>query len=224
MKVSVLFIVLFLLPRSLYGSILMVPLPGEEEQLSYDLDPLLKSTDVNQLLICFAKKGCNREVAGCLDAGANVNAKNEKKRTALMMAAKYGHKSMVRLLLGKGAEVDAIDEAGMTALMLAAQCGHSHIVQMLYVAGANINTVSNTGWSALMFAINGREPHTVAALLAYKTVDINLQAHDQQTAMSMAESAPASAYTREIVAMLRVHREERRRARRWCWPFIFYAE
>ena len=50
-----------------------------------------------------------------LDAGADVNARNNYGWTALMHAARQGDPETVKLLLVKGAQVDLQDDRGWTA-------------------------------------------------------------------------------------------------------------
>jgi ankyrin repeat protein len=52
-----------------------------------------------------------------LEKGADVEAKDEDRWTALIKAAKGGYKAVVRLLLEKGVGVEAKDNHGRTALI-----------------------------------------------------------------------------------------------------------
>ena len=56
-----------------------------------------------------------------LASGADVNARNNLKSTALILAAQMGDPATVKLLLEKGAEVEVRDEWGYTALLYAAR-------------------------------------------------------------------------------------------------------
>ena len=64
--------------------------------------------------------------------GVNVDAADERGRTALMWAARYGHTDTVNALAGThNANVEAADEDGWTALMHAAEEGHTDTVNAL---------------------------------------------------------------------------------------------
>jgi ankyrin repeat protein len=55
-----------------------------------------------------------------LDRGADINAVDNRGRTALMTAADDGHAGIVDLLIARGAARDVKDRDGKTALDLAA--------------------------------------------------------------------------------------------------------
>ena len=60
-----------------------------------------------------------------------LNKIDDKRRTALIWAAKRGHETVMRLLLKKGADVNVKDQSGSTALHEAARRGHEAVVQLL---------------------------------------------------------------------------------------------
>jgi hypothetical protein len=66
-----------------------------------------------------AKSGDTRRVEALLKAGAELEAKDQDGRTALMLAAQYGRADTVRLLLAQGAQAGARDKRGWNAYMLA---------------------------------------------------------------------------------------------------------
>src|SRR5579862_5408423 len=72
-----------------------------------------------------------------VDAGAEVNAKNDFDITALMWCATDEPK--VRLLLAKGADPDARAKQGRTPLLIAADTeGTAGIVKLLFEKGAKV--------------------------------------------------------------------------------------
>ena len=70
--------------------------------------------------------------------GAEVDSVDEKRRTALYVAAAEGQADIVAWLLSHGADVEHVAEDGRTALHAAAACGHVDVcVAILGVAGRN---------------------------------------------------------------------------------------
>jgi N-acyl-D-amino-acid deacylase len=67
-----------------------------------------------------------------IDHGANVNARSETDRTALLVAASYpGTVNALRLLVDHGADLRGEDRGGSTALALAVRSGSVDVVQWL---------------------------------------------------------------------------------------------
>ena len=54
-----------------------------------------------------------------LENGANIEARDQRGETALMMAIRKDDLEMVQLLLEHGANIEARDQRGETALMIA---------------------------------------------------------------------------------------------------------
>ena len=82
-----------------------------------------------------AANGDTATVQALLDAGADVNAKNNEGVTALMWAAGVGGTDAVQVLLDAGADVNAKHKSG-TALVWAQKKGHTEVVEILKKAGA----------------------------------------------------------------------------------------
>ena len=63
--------------------------------------------------------------------GAYVNDVNSYEETALILAAKNGHTSIVRILLKHGADPMLVDAEGKNALQNAEAAGHKEIIEIL---------------------------------------------------------------------------------------------
>src|SRR5262245_10374188 len=79
-----------------------------------------------------------------LDAGADVDARDEHGQTALMNASRDGHTEVVRLLIERGADLDHTAKYNLSALMLAVINGRDAIVGILADAGADL-TIRGSG-------------------------------------------------------------------------------
>ena len=122
-----------------------------------------------------------------LEAGANINAKNDRGQTALHVALdirdygyrKYGlSKDTIELLLARGTDVNLKDKAGRTPLHLAVESAGADIVKLLLDKGARFNEKDDeSGFTALHHAARFGNKDAAEVLIA-KGADIN--AEDKQ--------------------------------------------
>ncbi|MGA7833268.1 MAG: ankyrin repeat domain-containing protein [Terracidiphilus sp.] len=148
-------------------------------------------------LITAAGKGDLVQVTALLNAKTDVNVKNYRGETALMVAAKNNHLDVVWVLLDAKADVDAkmsnvkaswdkltrwgapSEAPGYTALMLASNQGYLGIVRALLDAGVDVNAKSADGYTALMAASRSNHLEVVRALLEAKAdVDSKMSNYD----------------------------------------------
>ena len=77
-----------------------------------------------------------------LEDGADVDAVDAEKRSALYIAAENGHADVVKVLCQYGADVDTGNtEETSSALYIAAEEGHVDVVKLLCQYGADVNAV-----------------------------------------------------------------------------------
>lgn len=86
-------------------------------------------------VICAARYGGVECVKLLLERGANVNAVDNYRCTALMCAAASGRVECVKLLLDAGADVNAVCGYGYTALVYATEHGYAEVGELLEAAG-----------------------------------------------------------------------------------------
>lgn len=85
-----------------------------------------------------------------LDNGADVNARDVRKETALHFTRSV---EMVRLLIAHGAIVHALDKNNRTPLFRAVRCSRADVVDELIKAGADVHATDIFGLTA-MFQVN----------------------------------------------------------------------
>jgi len=139
------------------------------------------------VLMSAAKAGRTEAVKLLLEAGANVNAKNDRGQTALhrMLDTRnsdYNNslqlKDTVELLLAKGADVNLKDKDGRTPWHLAAESADGDIVKLLLDKGARVSEKDDeSGFTALHHAARFGNKNTTELLIA-RGADIN--AKDKQ--------------------------------------------
>ncbi len=113
-----------------------------------------------QNLICMEK---------LLNAGANINAEDSNRDTALHLAlrdCKIGCAQCAKLLLERGPEIEGHGKNNTTVLHEAARKGASEIIEFLmrYNANININMIDSAGNTPLKLALD-HEKHDCATLM-----------------------------------------------------------
>ena len=93
----------------------------------------------SEVLIESAEAGHVDCVVTLVAEGADVNATNRKRETAVMLATKHGHWRCVDVLVKAGADVNAFDDEYNSAVVYAAKNGHNKCMELLIGAGVNVN-------------------------------------------------------------------------------------
>ena len=125
--------------------------------------------DKNVQLVQAAERGNLTDVQNALNNGADVNAKDDRGLTALMMASYGGYTNgsyaeIVKLLLDKGANVNIKTHEGITALSKASSGGNAEVMKLLLAKGADINVKNSKGETALVIAKDKGKTEIVAML------------------------------------------------------------
>jgi ankyrin repeat protein len=127
--------------------------PERDLDRSEDVAALPSPERIQQLLFDAAKIGRDDMVPALLHVGADIEARDARGYTALILASYNGHETTTRLLLDEGADVDAPDGArGNTALHGVAFKGFVAIAKVLIEAGADVDRRNLAGQTALMMA------------------------------------------------------------------------
>ncbi|XP_059139389.1 serine/threonine-protein phosphatase 6 regulatory ankyrin repeat subunit A-like [Physella acuta] len=111
-------------------------------------------------------KGFFEITKALIDAGADLNFKNDEGETALCRSIIKRHFHIVKVLIEQGADVNHhVDRTAETALLYSARGCPSEIVKLLFQKGADVNWVNTEGNNALILALNAEHIKTVDILL-----------------------------------------------------------
>ncbi|WP_244864552.1 ankyrin repeat domain-containing protein [Paenibacillus sp. J23TS9] len=128
---------------------------------------------MNQPFILSAGKGDTSNVLKLLQDGADINAVDERGRTAVM-AATYNNKvDTVKALIQKGADLNIRDHNLNNVLLYAGAEGFLEIVKLAIGAGANTKLTNRFGGTALIPASERGHVEIVEELLTHSDIDID---------------------------------------------------
>ncbi len=130
-----------------------------------------------------------------LDAGADVNYKNERGVTPLLVAIERGDRDLVKLLLDRGASVSICDNKKATAFIYAGRAGHIEVLQDLLMWCGDKGTAKV---EALFGAIYAHDTYLINTLLSMKT-DVTAK---NQTGFTTLHTSVETRLAKETVALL----------------------
>ena len=102
----------------------------------------------NNILLFAVKTGCIEAVQSLLEAGADINAKNDSGQTTLHIAARNGYKDVAELLIDEGADINAKDNDGHTPLYIAVNNNYK-VAELLINKGADSSIKTESGQTLL---------------------------------------------------------------------------
>jgi ankyrin repeat protein len=156
--------------------------------------PLLVATQSNQVAAAKA----------LIEAGADVNAKDNIEDSPYLYAGARGHQEILQMALAHGADLRSTNRYGGTALIPAAERGHVETVRTLINAGVEVDHVNRLGWTALMEAIilsdGGPRHQQILQLLIDAKADVNLADKDGVTPLAHARQRGYSAMVEMLTA------------------------
>lgn len=123
------------------------------------------SKNKNDALLQAAGYRTGKHLKVLLDAGCNLEARNDNQRTPLILASQYNSADVVQLLCDRGADLNASDSYGLTPLCWAAWSNEPEVVATLIRLGANVDTPDAKGRTPLYFA-STKSQEKVKLLLA----------------------------------------------------------
>lgn len=112
-----------------------------------------------------AAQNGHEDVVGLLLSGAQLALEDRNGLTALLLAARSGHRGVVEKLLTSGAHFESRGGSGKTPLMWAAEMGHEEVVKLLLKAGADPRAVGSANQTPLISAAENGHTEVVGLLL-----------------------------------------------------------
>ena len=139
-----------------------------------------------------------------IEAGANVNAKDDIQDSPYLYAGARGHQQILLMTLAHGADLRSTNRYGGTALIPACERGHVETVRTLIHAGVDVNHVNRLGWTGLLEAIilsdGGPRHQQIVQLLIGAKADVNLADKDGVTPLAHAKQRGYTAMVRTLEA------------------------
>jgi hypothetical protein len=132
-----------------------------------------------------------------LSSGVDLEVKDERGWTPLLIATANGKGSLAQLLINSGARLIVRDINGFTPLHWAAFLGMSNIVVLLVAKGVDVDSQSKFKWTPLMQACT-RGHQSVCSLLIAAGANLELTNSDGSTALEIASNKG----NQEIVKLL----------------------
>lgn len=111
-----------------------------------------QAAQLNADLLAAAMAGDTASAETALAAGASIEAVNDWKETALLVACEHSHEETAEMLINKGANIEARNNHTSTPIMRAALKGEHDVVKLLIAKGANVNAANRAGITALSYA------------------------------------------------------------------------
>jgi uncharacterized protein len=165
---------------------------GKEAQPWEDI-PEYKRTEIESFGYEFTGQGLIKSVDDnhhdavqvFLSCGVDLEVRDERNWTPLMVSAFNGNEEFAKLLIKCGARVTTRDKNGYTPLHWAAYNGHVNLIKILIEKNADPNTKSHLGWTALMQAATRGHP-LACAYLIFRGADVNTASSDGWTSLHKA--------------------------------------
>ena len=127
-----------------------------------------------------------------VEAGADVNAKDETEQSVYLIATSEvtDDPRLLELALDAGADVNAKDSYNGTGLIRAAERGHARIIRRLLQTDIEVDHVNRLGWTALLEAVilgeGGRAHIRTVRLLVDGGADASIPDENGTTALEHA--------------------------------------
>ncbi|MFB7835991.1 ankyrin repeat domain-containing protein [Streptomyces sp. NPDC056056] len=128
---------------------------------------------LDDTLLAAAARGDTPAVRAALAAGARVEARDRRRRTPLLHAARHDHVDTARVLLAAGADPNAQDDRCDSPWLVTGVTGGVAMMRTLLPAGPDLGLTNRYGGTALIPAAERGHVAYVRAVLAETAVDVD---------------------------------------------------
>lgn len=130
--------------------------------------------------------------------GAELNAKDEYGRTALMHCINSRNIDAVALLINSGADINLCDNSGAGALIYAVNNWFYDIARLLLEAGADHTIKDNRRKTAMDYAVD-KNYNTIIEMLIDAGADVNARTYDGSTLLTWSVCCKNTALARYLI-------------------------
>ncbi|GAB1532438.1 MULTISPECIES: ankyrin repeat domain-containing protein [Brevibacillus] len=154
------------------------PQPEKKRTLSQE-----EVKELNKKLLFAAAEGKTDEVKASLAAGAEINAQDDRGRTAAMAATHGNHVETVKVLIEAGADINIQDDRQDNPFLYAGAEGYLEILKLVIDADPDTKIYNRFGGTPLIPAAEHGYVEVAKELLARTDVDVNHVNNPGWTAM-----------------------------------------
>lgn len=146
-----------------------------------------KDENYNKMTALFVavEQGNVATVRTLLEFGAKINARDDERRTPIMMLDDDATPELVQLLIGYGAKIKAVDKSNNNVLHHAVEYADAKVLQILIDEGADVNAQNDEGKTPLMIAADEEDIDCIKVLLN-ADAKVNLRDKEGKTALTVA--------------------------------------
>ncbi|MEU6660018.1 ankyrin repeat domain-containing protein [Streptomyces sp. NPDC046821] len=129
--------------------------------------------DLDRRLLDAARSGAAADVRAALDAGASVEARDEKLRSPLLLASLNDHVEAAQVLVAAGADPNAQDHRRDSAWLVTGVTGSVAMMRALLPAGPDVTVRNRYGGVSVIPASERGHVAYVRAVLKETDIDVN---------------------------------------------------
>jgi len=151
----------------------------------------------DEKMMIAAANGDPAKVQSYIKKGANVNARNSTRWSALAYAAKFNHLDVAKVLIENGADINQKVNTGATALQIALNTDNFDIADYLVSQKADVNVKDILGMTALGWACKDGNLKVVKYLVE-NGANVNSQNLNGRTIVDITNSAEVKKYLKSV--------------------------